>query len=105
MQETGLESQAPVQEKDSGETGNGTKVLNQGRPKTRNSHLKVPQYIPEGLSSFTNWAQMWTMEKANRAEAQLWLRANIVPLMREVGQSGWIKEYETTTDSTPGDSP
>ena len=31
-----------------------------------------------------NWAQMWMMEKANRAETQLWLRASIVPLIREV---------------------
>ena len=31
-----------------------------------------------------NWAQMWMMDKANKAETQLWLRANIFPLIREV---------------------
>ena len=40
--------------------------------------------IPEGWSSFMNWVEFLTMEKADRAEAQLWLKANIVPLMRDV---------------------
>ena len=55
-----------------------------GRSRTRNSHLKALQYVPEGLSSFVNWAQMWMMGLANAAETRLWLRANIVPLLREV---------------------
>ena len=50
----------------------------------RNSHLKALQYVPEGLSSFVNWAQMWMMGLANKDETRLWLRANIVPLTREV---------------------
>ena len=52
--------------------------------RTKNIHLKALQYVLEGLSSFMNRGQMWTMVKANRAETQLWLRANIVPLFREV---------------------
>ena len=31
-----------------------------------------------------NWVLMWPLKKANRAEAQLWLKANIAPLIREV---------------------
>ena len=55
-----------------------------GRSRTRNSHLKALRYVPEGLTSFVNWAQMWMMGLANKAETRLWLRANIVPLTREV---------------------
>ena len=40
--------------------------------------------VPEGLSSLVNWAQMWMMGLANKDETRLWLRANIVPLTREV---------------------
>ena len=29
-----------------------------GRSRTRNSHLKALQYVPEGLTSFVNWARM-----------------------------------------------
>ena len=76
-----------------------------GRSRTRNSHLKALQHAPEGLSSFVNWAQMWMMGLANKAETRLWLQANIVPLTREVGKSGRIKENKTTTDRTPGNSP
>ena len=66
---------------DSGETGNGKNktVLGLDRSRTRHSHLKALQYIPERLSSFANWAQMWTLELANKDEAQLWF-----PLIREV---------------------
>ena len=43
---------------------------------------------PEGTAtcarSFVNWAQMWMMGMANKDETRLWLRANIVPLIREV---------------------
>ena len=63
-----------------------------GWARTRNSHLKALKYILEGLSFFMNWAQMWTMEKAFRAEAQIWLRANIVPLTREVGNPDGSKK-------------
>ena len=59
-------------------------VLGPDRSRTRHSHLKALQFMPEGLSSFANWAQMWTLELANKDEAQLWLGANIVPLIREV---------------------
>ena len=45
-----------------------------GRSTTRNSHLKVLQYIPEGLSSFANWAQMWALELANKVETQPQIR-------------------------------
>ena len=55
-----------------------------GRSRTRKSHQKALQYIPEGQSSFTNWTQMWTLGMANKVETQLWLRANFVPLIREV---------------------
>ena len=34
--------------------------------------------------SFVNWAHMWMMGLANKDETRLWLRANIVPLIREV---------------------
>ena len=34
--------------------------------------------------SIVNWAQMWMMGLANKDETRLWLRANIVPLTREV---------------------
>ena len=55
-----------------------------GRSRTRNSHLKALQYVPEELNAFVNWAQTWMMGLANKTEAQLWLRVNIVPLTREV---------------------
>ena len=42
------------------------------------------QYIPEGLNAFVNWAETWMIGLANKTEAQLWLRTNIVPLTREV---------------------
>ena len=54
------------------------------RSRTRNSHLKAVQYIPEGLASFVNWAQMWMMGLANKDETRLWATCNIVPLTREV---------------------
>ena len=54
-------------------------VLGLDRSRTRHSHLKALHYIPEGLSSFANWAQMWTLGLANKDEAQLWF-----PLIREV---------------------
>ena len=44
----------------------------------------IPQYTPERVRSFANWAQLWTLVLATKAEAQLWLRANLVPLVREV---------------------
>ena len=59
-------------------------VLGPDRSRTRHSQLKALQYIPEGLSSFANWAQTWTLGLANKDEAQLWLGATIVPLIREV---------------------
>ena len=46
--------------------------------------MKALLFTPEDLSSFANWAQMWTLELANKDEAQLWLRANIVSQIREV---------------------
>ena len=82
MQETGLEDQTTLQEKSSGEAGNDKNGAEPGRSRTRNSHLKALQYVPEGLSSFVNWAQMWMMGLANKAETRLWLRANIVSLKR-----------------------
>ena len=54
-------------------------VLGLDRSRTRHSHLKALHYIPEGLSSFANRAQMWTLGLANKDEAQLWF-----PLIREV---------------------
>ena len=48
-----------------------------GRSRSRKSHLKA-------LISCTNWPQMWMVGLANKGEAQLWLKANIVPLVREV---------------------
>ena len=54
-----------------------------GRSRTRNSHLKALQYVPEGVNALMNWAQMWMMGLANPTESQLWLRANIVPLTKE----------------------
>ena len=55
-----------------------------GRSRTRNSHLKALQHVPEGITALMNWAQMWMMGLPNPTESQLWLRANIVPLMKEV---------------------
>ena len=55
-----------------------------GRSKTRNTHLKALQLVPEGINALMNWAQMWMMGLANPTESQLWLRANIVPLTKEV---------------------
>ena len=55
-----------------------------GSSRTRNSHLKALQKVPEGLSSFVNWAQMWMIGLASKDETRLWLGANIVPLIREV---------------------
>ena len=55
-----------------------------GRSRTRNSHLKALQYVPEGITALMNWAQMWMMGLANPTESQLWLRANIVPLTKEI---------------------
>ena len=37
-----------------------------GRSRTRNSHLKALQYIPEGMNALVNWAQMWMMGLANQ---------------------------------------
>ena len=54
-------------------------VLGPDRSRTRHSHLKALRFMPEGLSSFANWAQMWTLGLANKDEAQLWF-----PLIREV---------------------
>ena len=54
------------------------------RSRTRNSHFKALQQVPEGITALMNWAQMWMMGLANPTESQLWLRANIVPLMKEV---------------------
>ena len=59
-------------------------VLGPDRSRTRHSHLQALRFVPEGLSSFANWAQMWTLGLAKKDEAQLWLGANIVPLIREV---------------------
>ena len=55
-----------------------------GRSRTRNSHLKALQLVPEGVNALMNWAQMWMMGLANPTESQLWLRANIVPLTKEI---------------------
>ena len=55
-----------------------------GRSRTRNSHLKALQLVPEGINALMNWAQMWMMGLANPTESQLWLRANIVPLTKEI---------------------
>ena len=77
----------------------------QGRSRARNSHLKALQCVPEGLSSFVNWAQMWMVGLANKDETRLWLRVNIIPLIREVDKSGRDKENKITTDCTPGNSP
>ena len=55
-----------------------------GRSRTRNSHLKALQYVPEGVNALMNWAQMWMMGLANPTESQFWLRANIVPLTKEI---------------------
>ena len=63
-----------------------------GRSRTRNSHLKALQYIPEGINALVNWAQMWMMVLANPTESQLWLRANIVPLTREVDNPDGTKK-------------
>ena len=84
MQENGPEDKTAFQEKSSGETGNNKKGAESGRSRMRNSHLKAPQYVPEGLSSLVTWAQMWMMGVANKVETRLWLRAKIVPLIREV---------------------
>ena len=82
MQETGLEGRTTRRVLARLEmTKNGAEP---GRSRTRNSHLKALQYVPEGLTSFVNWAQMWVMGLANKDETRLWLRANIVPLTREV---------------------
>ena len=48
-------------------------------------------------------AEMWMTVKASRAEAQLWLKANIVPVDKRSRQSARIEENKTTTDSTPED--
>ena len=63
-----------------------------GRSRTRNSHLKALQYVPEGVNALMNWAQMWMMGLANTAESQLWLRANIVPLTKEVDNPDGTKK-------------
>ena len=47
-----------------------------GRSKTRHSHLKALQR--------TRGPELFQLGRTNRAETQIWLRANIVPLIREV---------------------
>ena len=54
-----------------------------GRSKTRNSHHKALQTIPEGIHASAAWTLIWTKGPANESEAELWLRADAVPCVQE----------------------
>ena len=55
-----------------------------GRSRTRNSHPKELQLVPERILSLENWTHIRMMGLSNKFEAQLWMKANVVPLMKEL---------------------
>ena len=59
-----------------------------GRLRTRNSHLKALQYVPEGLTSFVNWAQVWMMGLANKDETLIVATCRHCSVHKRGGQPG-----------------
>ena len=55
-----------------------------GWSRTRNSHLKALQFVSEGIVSCGNWAHMQSVGIAHKFEAQRWLKAHVVFLVKEI---------------------
>ena len=54
-----------------------------GRSRKRFFHLKTLQTIPEGIDAFAEGTLAWIQGLANESEAELCLKADIVPLVNE----------------------
>ena len=70
VQEMDWEDPAPV-ETDSSKDGNDKKWCKTRKVVDEELPPESCNTYPEGLSYFTNWAQMWTLGLANKDEEQL----------------------------------
>ena len=56
--------------------------MNWEDPPRQNSHHKALQTIPDGIDALAEWTLAWTEGLAHETEAELWLEADIVPLVK-----------------------
>ena len=81
-----VDSEASSEKKYPDGTGDDKRTglhLEPGRSRVRNSHLEARQTIPEGIGPLAERTLVWTSGQANESEAELWLKADIVPLVKE----------------------
>ena len=55
-----------------------------GCSRTRTSHQKALQTALEGVDALPRLTKTWLRGLAARSEAQLWLKADILPLVKEI---------------------
>ena len=59
-----------------------------GRSWTRNFHLTALQTTPDGIDALAERILAWTKGLADELDAELWLRADIVPVKETMNEDG-----------------